>query len=110
MIIDFNDIDEAKVMGFKGGQGELDTRNFVDEKCKIMLSTLKPGASSGLHIHEGNCEIVYVLSGIATFHYDDKVEIAKAGQVHYCPMGHSHYMENLESEDLTYFAVVPEHH
>ena len=34
MIIDFKDIEETKIMGFKGGQGELDTRNYVDEKVK----------------------------------------------------------------------------
>ncbi len=42
MIIDFKDIEETKIMGFKGGQGELDTRNYVDEKVKIMKSILKP--------------------------------------------------------------------
>ena len=61
MIIDFKDIKEVKINGFKGGQGELDTRNFVDEKIKIMKSILKPGASSGLHTHEGNCEVMYIL-------------------------------------------------
>ena len=33
-----------------------------------MYSTLRPGASTGLHTHEGNCEIIYVVSGTATFH------------------------------------------
>jgi len=110
MKIDFSQIPEQVIDGFKGGKGELDTRNYIDDKCKIMLSTLKPGASTGLHKHEGNCEIVYVLSGTATFHYDDTVEIINAGEVHYCPMGHSHYMENLADVDLKYFAIVPEHH
>ncbi|MCH3980757.1 MAG: cupin domain-containing protein [Prevotella sp.] len=110
MIIDFDKIEEQKIQGFKGGKGELDTRNYVDDKCKIMKSVLKPGASSGLHIHEGNCEIVYVISGTATFHYDDTIETCTAGQVHYCPMNHSHYMENKGSNDLVYLAIVPEHH
>ncbi len=110
MKIDFNDIPEAKVIGFKGGKGELDTRNFIDDKCKIMYSTLKPGASSGLHAHEQNCEIIYIIKGVATFHYDNETETVTAGQVHYCPMGHSHYMENNTEEDLVYFAIVAEHH
>jgi quercetin dioxygenase-like cupin family protein len=110
MIIDFNNIEETKIMGFKGGQGELDTRNYVDNKVKIMKSVLKPGASTGLHTHEGNCEIVYILKGNVTFHYDGNVETAKEGQVHYCPMGHNHYMENTTNEDVEYLAIVPEHH
>lgn len=109
MIIDFDKIPETHVEGFKGGQGRLDTRNYADDKVKIMYSTLRPGASSGLHTHEGNCEVVFVVSGVATFHYDGTVEECRAGQCHYCPMGHSHYMENLTDHDLVYFAVVPKH-
>lgn len=110
MIIDPNKIKEEILVGFKGGNGELATRNYVDDKCKIMFSHLQPGASSGLHKHEGNCEIVYIISGKATFYYDGKKETAEQGQAHYCPEGHEHYMKNDTDEDLYYFAVVPEHH
>ena len=110
MVIDFEKIAEAHLEGFKGGQGKLDTRNYVDDKVKIMYSTLRPGASTGLHTHEGNCEIIYVVSGTATFHYDDTIEEVRQGQVHYCPMNHAHYMENLTDHDLVYLAIVPEHH
>lgn len=106
MVIDFEKIAEAHLEGFKGGQGKLDTRNYVDDKVKIMYSTLRPGASTGLHTHEGNCEIIYVVSGTATFHYDDTVEEVRQGQVHYCPMNHAHYMENLTDHDLVYLAIV----
>lgn len=109
MVIDFDNIAEERVIGFKGGHGELLTRNYNDGKCKIMKSCLRPGASSGLHKHEGNSEIVYIISGTATFHYDDNVETVGQGQVHYCLEGHSHYMENNTDEDLWYFAIVPEH-
>ena len=109
MIIDFEKIPEAHIDGFKGGKGRLDTRNFADDHVKIMYSTLQPGASTGLHTHEGNCEIIFVVSGTLTFHYDDTVEECHAGQCHYCPVGHSHYMENLTDHVALYFAVVPEH-
>ena len=110
MVIDFNTIEEAKVMGFKGGQGELDTRNFADEKVKIMKSVLTPGASSGNHVHEENCEVMYILEGEMTYHYDGRVEVVKAGQVHYCPKGHSHYFENLTDQNVVYLEIVAEHH
>lgn len=108
MIIDFENITSNHIEGFKGGKGELIARNFVDSDCKIMRHTLVPGASTGLHKHDGNCEIIFVLKGTATIHYDGKVESATAGKVHYCPKGHTHYMENLADTDLEYFAVVPE--
>lgn len=108
MIIDFSDLTPQAIQGFKGGKGLLTARNYVDTNCKIMKHVLAPNASTGLHRHEGNCEIVFVFKGQATVHYDGKTEIVTAGQVHYCPMGHEHYMENNTTEDLVYFAVVPE--
>ena len=108
MVIDFEKIAEAHLEGFKGGQGKLDTRNYVDDKVKIMYSTLRPGASTGLHVHEGNCEIMYILKGIITFKYDGKTEIAQEGTVHYCPCGHEHMAENLTNEDAVFLAIVPE--
>lgn len=110
MIIDPNKIEEVTLHDFKGGKGPLLTRNYVDDKCKIMFSTLSAGSSSGLHTHVGNCEIVYVISGTATFIYDGEAEDVRAGQVHYCPESHNHYMENRTGEDVTYLAIVPEHH
>ncbi len=110
MVIDFEKIEEVTIEGFRGGKGELHARNYMDDKCKIMRHVLKPGASSGLHSHEENCEIIYVLDGVATCHYDGNVEEVYPGQVHYCPMGHSHFMVNNGEKDLLYFAVVPEHH
>lgn len=107
MLIDFDKIAEAHIDGFKGGKGRLDTRNYVDDKMRIMYSTLRPGATSGDHCHADNCEVVYVVSGIATFHCNGQVEEVRAGQVHYCPMGQSHYMENLTDHDLVYLAIVP---
>ena len=106
MIIDFSDLNPQEIHGFKGGHGLLTARNYVDNNCKIMK--LAPGASTGLHRHEGNCEIVFILKGEATVHYDGHEEIVHEGQVHYCPMSHEHYMENKTSGDLVYFAVVPE--
>lgn len=109
MIINFNDIQENVITAFKGGKGELATRNFIDQQNKIMMSRLKPGASSGHHIHEGNSEIVYIISGNGHFVFDEDIEQVSAGSVHYCPMGHSHSMYNDGDSDLVYLAIVPEH-
>lgn len=109
MVIDSDKIEEVVLNGFKGGKGPLITRNYVDDKCKIMFSKLPAGSSSGLHAHIGNCEIVYVISGTPTFIYDGIAEDVRPGQVHYCPEGHNHYMENNTTEDVVYLAIVPEH-
>lgn len=110
MIIDFDKIGEVHMKDFKGGKGPLDTRSYADGNVKISYSTLRPGASTGRHVHQGNCEVVYAVSGEAVFHYDDQEEVLRVGQCHYCPEGHAHYMENRTDHDFVYFAIVPEHH
>jgi len=110
MIIDYTKITAQTELGFKGGNGELVTRNFVDGQNKIMMSHLKPGANIGYHAHEQNSEIIYILSGEGHFEYDGEIERVKAGDVHYCPMGHSHAFYNDGDADLSYFAIVGEHH
>lgn len=107
MTIDFNSIPQETIKNFKGGEGEILTRNFVDDDNRIMFSVLKPGSSSGYHKHESNCEVIYILKGEITFTIDGKKEIAKAGQAHYCPNGSSHSMKNESKEDAVYFAIVP---
>ena len=60
MVIDFDKIVEEHIQGFKGGEGRLDTRSYVDDKTRIMYSTLRPGARSGELIHKGTFEVIYV--------------------------------------------------
>ena len=107
MIIDFDKIAEEHIEGFKGGEGKLDVRAFVDDKARIMYSTLRPGACSGKHQHVGSFEAMYVISGELTVRYDDKTEIARVGQLHYCPEGHFHWFENRTDHDVIYLAIVP---
>ena len=95
MIIDFEKIAEAHIEGFKGGEGKLDTRNYVDDRARIMYSTLRPGARAGEHRHEG------------TFCYDGQEEVCRVGQAHYCPEGHAHAFENRTDHDALYLAIVP---
>lgn len=108
MIIDFNKIEEKKINGFKDGKGLFLTKRSDDGAVKIMHNILPPGSTIGMHTHEGNCEVMYILKGTITFKYDGKTETASAGEVHYCPCGHTHCAENLTNEDAEFFAIVPE--
>lgn len=110
MKIDFKNIEEKIVPNFKGGEGRYIMKQFADEKVKIMYGKLEPGCSIGLHQHELNCEIMYILSGQATYVYEGQEEIVNPGEVHYNPMDKEHTLLNKGKEDLTFFAVVAEHH
>lgn len=110
MKIDFKKIEETIVPNFKGGEGRYIMKHYTDDKVKIMFGRLEPGCSIGLHTHEMNSEIMYILSGVATYIYENEEEVVHPGEVHYNPMGKQHTLKNNGSEDLTFFAVVPEHH
>lgn len=108
MKIDFSTIEEQRVPSFKGGEKWIDTRMFNDDRNRIMKARLVPGASIGLHKHEGSSEIILILSGRGYALYDgSRIELGP-GDVHYCPVGHSHCLVNEGPEDLEFFAVVPQ--
>ena len=109
MIIDFNELHVNVAANFKGGEKVYKSRRFEDDCNKIMLGELEPGASIGYHAHEGNSEVIYLLEGEGYVQYDDKEEILKPGQAHYCPQGHRHSLINRGRSTLKFLAVVPEH-
>ena len=100
MLLSLNSIPETVIPGFKGGTGRTCARIYADESNKIMHGLLPPGASS---------EIIWILSGTGKALCDDTEELLGPGSCHYCPMGHRHSLINCGSEDLVFFAVVPEH-
>ena len=108
MLIDFSKIEEVHVPNFKGGEKELLKKAYADGRNCIMLDRLMPGASIGRHTHETNSEIMYIVSGTATFTVGDTVETVQAGQCHYCPKGGTHMLQNRGDEPLVFFAVVTE--
>lgn len=109
MIIDFEKIAEQKLDNFKGGEKCYNMKAFDDGKNKIMLGRLIPGASIGLHTHEGSSEIIFILKGNGKVLYDGSYEAVSEGVCHYCPMGHEHSLINDSDSDLVFYAVVPQH-
>lgn len=107
MIINFNDIENKKMEHFNGGEGFLSARMFVDEKNRIMKGRLEPGCSIGLHKHEINSEILYVLKGKGKVLMDGEYEKVSEGLVHYCPKGHKHSLINDSDDILEFICVVP---
>ncbi len=109
MIIDFEKIEKSVMPNFKGGEKVTEVKMFTDDNNRIMFGRLIPGATIGLHMHEGTSEIIFLQKGRGKVLYDGEYEELKAGDVHYCPEGHEHSLINDSGEDLTYFAVVANH-
>lgn len=109
MIINFSEIQETVIPQFYGGNKKTNAQMFIDQNNKIMYGKLEPGASIGLHTHETSSEIIYILSGNGQAFYNGIYEQVTPGLCHYCPIGASHSLMNNGTEDLVFFAVVPEH-
>lgn len=108
MIINFDDMSEAVIKNFKGGELEISAKMFVDDKNRILLGRLIPNATIGLHTHETNSEIIYILSGKGKILYEGEYFELFKGMCHYCKIGKSHSLINDSDADLVFFAVIPE--
>ena len=108
MKIDFNNIEESLIPNFKGGEKEFAAKMFFDGLNRIMKGRLIPGASIGLHTHDTSSEIMFITKGSGYVIYDGEIIVLNAGDVHYCPKGHSHTLINDSADDLEFSAVVPQ--
>ena len=109
MIIDFSAIEEQVTPNMRGGEGVTAMRIHANADNKIISGRLEPGSSIGLHTHQGNSEVIYILSGAGKVLCDGVYEAVEAGSCHYCPQGHAHSLINDGPEELRFFAVVPQH-
>lgn len=108
MIKDYNKEEFQVLPNFKGGEKEMNACMFFDGKCRFFKASLAPGASIGLHKHETSSEMMYFISGSGKFILDGAEERVSANMAHYCPKGSSHTLMNDGTEDLVFFAAVPE--
>ena len=109
MLIDFDRIEVAELKNFYGGDGALLAKMYKDENNKILKGILESGSNIGLHTHETNSEIVFILSGHGEVLCDGELIPLSAGDCHYCKQGSSHSLRNNAEEPLVFYAVVPEH-
>lgn len=108
MKIEFDKITEQHIPHFKGGEQQFDVHMYFDGTNRIMKGQLQPGASIGYHIHDQSCEMLLITEGHATVLYDDQRYTVSAGDVHFCPKGHSHSVINDADTTLKFYAFVPE--
>ena len=109
MLIGFDQMEELHEVGSKGGEGDNHLRIFADDFCRIVRGRLASGAHVGLHTHEKDSEMIYILSGTGKVLCDGVYETLAAGSCHYCPKGHEHSLINDSEGDLCFLAMIPKH-
>jgi len=108
-MIKFDEMELTVLPNFYGGEKELRANMQTDELNKILKGRLVSGATIGLHRHDTSSEIIFFLSGNGKMIIDGRQERITAGDCHYCKMGSEHSMINDGTEDLVFYAVVPNH-
>ena len=106
MVIDFEKIAQNIIPNFKGGEKEIALRMSDDGMNRILNGRLAPGASIGMHTHEQDSEILFVVEGCGSIVESDGSHPVKQGMCVYCPKGESHSLVNDSDQDLVFMAVV----
>ena len=106
MNFNYNQIEATSIENFKGGEKHIDAQMFFDGQTRILRARLIPGASIGLHTHETDSEVIYIISGEGSVILDGEKTKVTANCSHYCPKGHTHTLINDSKEDLQFFAVI----
>lgn len=96
-----------------GGNGILyiDKLNNFTPDCEALrtfaVATLEPGSEVGYHLHEGEIESYYIISGKALYNDNGTYVELSAGDVTYTPDGESHGIKNMsDSENLVFIALI----
>lgn len=97
----------------KGGAGTVEVIKFINEgDCESSLQLiakliLKSGCSLGKHQHDGEEEIITILSGTASYNDNGVLVVLNAGDSCICLSGQTHSIANFsETEDLILLAVI----
>jgi quercetin dioxygenase-like cupin family protein len=77
-----------------------------NRELRLSRAVISPGGHIGLHSHQGDPTIVYLISGVLTNHHDDgTTEEFRPGQV-FAEFGpRSHWVENKGSTPVTFIVA-----
>lgn len=67
---------------------------------------LEPGACVGYHVHAGEAESYYILSGCGEYNDDGKICPVEAGDLTFTPDGHGHGIKNTGNVVLEFIALI----
>jgi mannose-6-phosphate isomerase-like protein (cupin superfamily) len=76
-------------------------------KCSLFgRLTLKPGCRVGYHIHEGDIESYFILSGKGLYTWQGEKTEVSSGDMAYCGNGEYHDIINTGEDDLVFMALI----
>jgi len=112
MIKNANEMFSEIKQQMRGGKGNVEvTQVFMQNEIKgkarlIARITLDPGSSIGMHEHDAEEELYYILSGKGIVNDNGEVREVSAGDAVMTGNGASHSIENREEVPLLLLAVI----
>ncbi len=67
---------------------------------------LNPGSGTGYHVHNGESETYFILSGEGEYNDNGEIVTVKKGDVTYTPSGCGHCLKNAGNEPLEFMALI----
>ncbi|MGI6316328.1 MAG: cupin domain-containing protein [Christensenellales bacterium] len=99
-------------INMRGGEGQVVFVNLASQeelpaKSRfIAKGLLEPGCSIGFHIHDGESEVYYILSGNPTIDDNGTCLNAKPGDTVITYSGNGHAMKNDTDQPVTFIATI----
>lgn len=97
----FNGVGEITVRSLLNGPQEMSGKGRV-----FGHTTVYPGSAIGYHIHIGDSETYYILSGTGEYNDNGTLCTVTAGDVTYCAPGEGHGLKCLGDEPIEMIALI----
>lgn len=107
--IEMKAIEEIDAEGGKGLLKLIRMSDYFDKPEKLRtfaFAELEPGAEVGYHVHHGESECYYILSGEGMYEDNGELLPIKSGDVTFTPSGAGHGLKNTGSEKMTFMALI----
>lgn len=83
------------------------TQEELLNKCSLFgRMTLKQGCRVGYHLHEGDIESYYIVSGKGLYTCEGEKTEVSSGDMAYCGNGEEHDLINTGEDDLVVMALI----
>ncbi len=96
----------------EGGEGQVTFKHLLEAPemhgvCGLYAEvTVYPGSSVGWHVHTGESETYYILSGVAEYNDNGRVRRVYPGETTYTPDGCGHEIRPFGKEPLVFIALI----
>lgn len=97
----FNGVGEITVRSLLNGPEEMSRKGRV-----FAHTTVYPGSAIGYHVHRGDSETYYILSGTGRYNDNGNIVTVTAGDVTYTAPGEGHGIECVGDEPIEMIALI----